>query len=87
MDVQLQDTEKFNNIERLFTRLFDDDTKDVKAGEIVSIIGVIDIVKKNEGGGNNNNSKYINVLYSKSIEYSRENKIELTHQDVKELKA
>ncbi|MFZ0345234.1 MAG: hypothetical protein WAL24_08745, partial [Nitrososphaeraceae archaeon] len=29
MDIQLQDTEKFNNIERLFTRLFDNDTENV----------------------------------------------------------
>ena len=39
VDIELQDTEKFNDIEHLHVKLFEDDTNDVGAGEIVAITG------------------------------------------------
>ena len=82
MDIQLQDTEKFNNIERLPTKFFEQDTIDVRAGEIVSVIGDIDVTRKNEGNGS---GKYINMFCSGSIEYARRDKVELTDQAIQDI--
>jgi hypothetical protein len=50
--------------------LFEGDTNDVGAGEIVSIIGNLDVAKKNENYG----GKYITIFYAESIEYTRKEK-------------
>ena len=83
VDIELQDTEKFNDIERLYVKLFEGHTNDVRAGEIVSIVGNLDVAKKNESHG----GKYITILYSESIEYTRREKAELTHQDIEDIEA
>lgn len=64
-------------------KLFEDDTNDVRVGEIVSIIGNLDVAKKNESHG----CKYITILYSESIEYTRREKTELTQQDIEYIEA
>ena len=64
-------------------KLFEDDTNDVGAGEIVSIIGNLDVAKKNESHG----CKYATILYSESIEYTRREKTELTQQDIEYIEA
>ena len=83
VDIGLQDSEKFNDIERLSVKLFENDTNDVGAGETVSVIGNIDVARKNEG----RSGKYVNVLYADSIRYTRREKMELTDQDVKDILA
>ena len=65
IDVELQDHEKFNDIERLNVKLFEENTIDVGAGEVVAITGNLDPEKKGEGRG-----KYFTMLYSESIEYT-----------------
>ena len=82
IDVELQDHEKFNDIERLNVKLFEENTIDVRAGEIVAITGNLDPEKKGEGRG-----KYFTMLYSESIEYTRREKLELTPQDVEDIGA
>lgn len=78
VDVELQDTEKFNDIERLFVKLFEDDSKEVRAGEIVTVTGDLDVDKKTEGP----RGRYITILYCKSIEYTRKERAELTQGDI-----
>ena len=39
--IELQDQEKFDDLERLQVILFDDDTRDVRAGEQVLVTGQI----------------------------------------------
>ena len=82
VDVELQDNEKFNDIEYLHVKLFEDNTIDVRAGEIVAITGDLDPDKKGEGRG-----KYFTILYSESIEYTTREKVELTEQDIKNIEA
>ena len=53
--------------------MFEGDTNDVGAGEIVSIIGNLDVAKKNENYG----GKYITIFYAESIEYTRKEKKEV----------
>ena len=81
VDIELQDTERFNDIERLYVKLFEGHTNDVGAGEIVSIVGNLGVEKKNES----HVGKYITILYSESIEYTRREKAELTQQDIKDI--
>jgi DNA replicative helicase MCM subunit Mcm2 (Cdc46/Mcm family) len=81
VDVELQDSEKFNDIERLTVKLFEDNTKDVGAGETVSIVGDLDVEKKND----NRSSKFVTMLYAQHIDYTRREKIELTQSDIKDI--
>ena len=46
VDVELQDNEKFNDIEHLHVKLFEDNTIDVRAGEIVAITGISTLIRK-----------------------------------------
>jgi DNA replicative helicase MCM subunit Mcm2 (Cdc46/Mcm family) len=84
LDVQLQDTEKFNDIERFTVKLFGNDTIDVRAGEIILAHGYRDVVRRNES---NNSGRYITVFYSKSVEYTRRDKVELKQQDIRDIEA
>jgi replicative DNA helicase Mcm len=84
LDIQLQDTEKFNDIERLTVKLFGDDTIDVRAGEIVIVQGYRDVIRKNEG---NNSGRYITAFYSEVVNYTRREKIELKQQDIHDIEA
>jgi DNA replicative helicase MCM subunit Mcm2 (Cdc46/Mcm family) len=82
LDIQLQDTEKFNNIERLTVKLFGKDTNDIRAGEIVSVKGYRDVTRRNEA---NNSGRHVTVFYSESIDYNRKNKIEVSQKDIKNM--
>ena len=82
VDVELQDNEKFNEIEHLHVKLFEDNTIDLRAGEIVAITGELNPDRKSDGRG-----KYFTILYSESIEYTRREKVELTKQDIEDIEA
>jgi replicative DNA helicase Mcm len=84
LDIQLQDTEKFNDIERLTVKLFGNDTIDVRAGEIILVKGYRDVIRRNEG---NNSGRYITVFYSESAEYTGRDKIELNQQVIQNIEA
>ena len=64
--VELQDANSFDDLDRLFVFLFDEDTIGIKVGENVEVIGEIKIIEKG--------FIYLPYLYCQSIQYlSREN--------------
>jgi DNA replicative helicase MCM subunit Mcm2 (Cdc46/Mcm family) len=84
VDIELQDPDKFNEIERLSVRLFEKNTENIIVGEIVTITGNLHVVRKND----NSNSKAVTVLYAQCIEYvHRKEKSKLTEQDIEGIKA
>ena len=46
VDIELQDPDKFNEIERLSVRLFEKNTENACCGEIVTITGNLHVVQK-----------------------------------------
>ena len=83
VDIELQDPDKFNEIECLSVHLFEKDTENIVLGETVSITGFLHIVRRND----NRNSKAITVLYAESIEYIEREEVTLTEKDIKEIEA
>jgi replicative DNA helicase Mcm len=82
VDIELQDPDKFNEIERLSVRLFEKNTENIVLGEIVTITGNISIERKND----NQKNKMISALYAESIEYiSRKEESKLTEKDIEEM--
>jgi hypothetical protein len=76
--IELQDTNSFDDLDKLPVLLFDKDTIGIKVGENVEVIGEVKII--------NNNFKYYPYLYGQSIQYlNRENFI-LTKSDVDKIK-
>ena len=70
--IELQDTDTFNDIDRLSTILFDNDTEGIKVGENVVITGNIEIIDNSDNGNSNNNKrkkKLATYLYAESIQY------------------
>ena len=59
--VELQDTESFNDLNRLPIFLFDNDTEGIRVGEKVTATGDIEVIK--------NNKRYFPYLYAESIKY------------------
>lgn len=76
--VELQDTDSFNDIDRLPIILFDKDTEDIRVGESVIIIGDIQII--------NNGKKYFTYLYAESIQYLNRENFKLTKSDIESIK-
>ena len=75
--VELQDTETFNDMDRLPVYLFDNDTEGIRVGETVTIIGDIQIV---------NNRKLFTCLYAESIQYLNREDVILTELDRQAIK-
>src|SRR5207249_6291451 len=84
VDIEVQDPDRFNEIERLPAKLFEKNTENINVGEIVIITGNLHVVRKND----NANSKAVTVLYAEGIEYlNRKEKSKLTKQDIEEIKS
>lgn len=83
VDVELQDPDKFNEIECLSVHLFEKDTENIVLGETVTILGSLHVVRRNDSA----NSKAITVLYANSIEYIEREELTLTEKDIKEIEA
>jgi replicative DNA helicase Mcm len=79
--IELQDQEKFDDLERLQVILFDDDTRDVCAGEQVQVTGQIYFEKFSR-----TDSKINSRLYSHSIIYEARREISLSSMDVDAIK-
>jgi replicative DNA helicase Mcm len=77
--VELQDTNSFNELDRLPIFLFDDDTKDIRVGEKITVTGSIQILK-------NNTRRYSTYLYSESIKYQSRDDLTLTKLDIEAIK-
>ena len=79
VEIELQDVDRVNEIDRLVVYLFgNDNIKSIRIGETVIIGGKIHVINKNE----NKSRKRISALYGNSIFYENEKKIELTDKDV-----
>ena len=81
IDVEVQDPDKFSEIERIKVRLFEDNTKDVFAGQIVMITGHIHVVREND----NQSNKPTPVIYAESIEDMKKEETSLTEKDIQEI--
>lgn len=79
--IEVQDMDKFDDLERLPIILFDDDTRDVKAGEQVLVKGVIYIEKFTKM-----DYSLHSRLYSHSITYEARREISLSSQDIDAIK-
>jgi DNA replicative helicase MCM subunit Mcm2 (Cdc46/Mcm family) len=81
IDVELQDPEKFSEIERISVRLFEHNTENVIVGENVTITGNLDVVRKND----NPQNRPVTTLFAESIEYTRKEVTTLTKEDTEEI--
>lgn len=81
VDIWLQDMDRFNDLDRLQVKLFDNNTNDVNTGEVVDIVGHVHVVRNND----NVNSKPESVLFSDELIYTKRNEITLTQQDIDEI--
>ena len=83
MHIDVQDPEKFSEIERIKVRLFEDNTRDIFAGKLVTITGNLHVVREND----NPNNKLVTVLYAESIKDVRKQQQELTQKDIDDILA
>ena len=83
MHIDLQDPDKFSEIERIKVRLFEDNTRDIFAGKLVTITGNLHVIREND----NPNNKLVTVLYAESIEDVRKQQQELTQKDIDDILA
>jgi replicative DNA helicase Mcm len=74
--VELQDLETFNDLERLPVFLFDNDTENIRVGESITVEGQIQITESGSG------KKLFPYFYADSIEYNKNNKVNLTDRDI-----
>jgi replicative DNA helicase Mcm len=81
VDIELQDLETFSEIERLSVKVFEKNTFDVVAGEVVNITGELRVIRKND----NPNNKLETVLFADTIEYERRKEFVLTDKDIQEI--
>ena len=81
IELELQDVDKVNEIDRLLVYLFEDNIQSIKIGETVFIDGNIAVINKND----NKRKKLIAALYGNSIAYENEKEIILTHKDIEEI--
>ena len=79
--IQLEDTEKLDENERLDVILYDDMTINVVAGEVVEISGNIQIENK-RGSDKNKNAKKEVVLHATCIKYLHRKEFVITPKDV-----
>jgi len=82
VNIELQDTDSFNDIERLSVLLFDKDTENVNVGERVIIEGEIFVLYPN----GKTKGKLFSYFYANSIKYENRENIVLTPQDVEGIK-
>jgi MoxR-like ATPase len=75
--IELQDEDKFDDLERLQVILFDEDTKNVQAGELVTITGQIYIERLNSA----RDAKLGTRMYSHSIHYEARKEISISSVD------
>ncbi len=78
VDLEVQDVDGYNEIERLPVKLFEKDTFDIAAGEVATICGKLQVVRKNDCTKN----KLETFLFADSIEYVKRQEIILTEKDI-----
>ncbi len=81
VDLELQDMDSLNEIERLPVKVFEKDTHNIAAGEVVNIVGDLHIVRKNDSIKN----KLETVLFADSVDYVKRQELTLIEKDIKEI--
>lgn len=82
LSMELQDVEKFNDMEKVNCILLDPDSRNVRIGEKVVVTGLINVLPKNQKGN------LISVVFCKdnSIEWLEKNEIVLNETDIDKVK-
>jgi hypothetical protein len=80
-DLEVQDVDGYNEIERLPVKLFEKDTYDIAAGETATICGKLHVVRKNDSTKN----KLETFLFADSIEYVKRQETILTEKDIQQI--
>lgn len=75
--VEIQDSDRFEDLEKLQVILFDSDTDNIRAGETVTLTGQIYI----EYFSSNRDAKLNPRMYTHSVEYESRREISLSNQD------
>ncbi|HET7284910.1 MAG TPA: hypothetical protein VFI70_09515 [Nitrososphaeraceae archaeon] len=83
VQIELQDSDNPNEIDRLTCYLFEQNTKGLKVGETVIIDGNICVINKND----NRKHKFIPALYGNSIFYENREELLLTEEDKQTIKS
>ena len=78
--VELQDTEKFNDLERLTVFLFDKNTENIRAGENITLEGQVKISEPVK------NRKLFPIFYTESIKYDNKDIVTLSESDIRAIK-
>jgi replicative DNA helicase Mcm len=78
VNVELQDLEQFNDLERLPVLLFDKDTENVRVGENIIVKGQIRVDESTKIKAR----KLFPCFYAKSIQYDKNDKITLSELDI-----
>ena len=73
--------DKFNDLDRLQVKLFDNNTNDINTGEVVDVIGHVHVVRNND----NLNSRPESILFSDELVYTKRNEITLTRRDINKI--
>ncbi len=81
VDLELQDMDALNEIERLPVKVFEKDTYNIASGEVVNIVGDLHVVRKND----NPKNKPEIVLFADSVDYVKRRELTLTEKDIKEI--
>ena len=81
VEMELQDVDNVNDIDRLLVYLFEDNIKSLRIGETVIIEGNISVINKND----NKRKKLIAALYGNSVTYENEKEINLTQKDIDDI--
>jgi len=81
LDVELQDLEKFNDIDRIQVKLFEENTRDIIAGEIIEVTGHLHVIRRND----NIQNKLETVLFSDSLKCADRQELRLTNEDLNEI--
>ena len=83
IEIQIQDTNKINDIEQLKAILFEQDTENIPYNEIVTLRGNLHVVRKND----NSSNRLIPLLFVESVErQSKEEEVKITETDIQEFK-
>lgn len=78
VNVELQDLEQFNDLERLPVFLFDKDTENIRVGENIIVKGQLRVDESTKAKAR----KLFPCFYAKSIQYDKNDKISLTELDI-----
>jgi replicative DNA helicase Mcm len=81
VDIELQGLDGFNEIERLPVKIFEKDTYDITAGEVIDVIGHSHVIRKNDYIKN----KLETFLFADSIVHVRRQELVLTKNDKKQI--